>query len=387
MSPLQINPNRLHLPLLPTLDFQDAGDGINALGNSSFVLAEPLLTPPPDPKMQDAASAPNRLAGLGNLLQTSDHIPGQSNISPGKIFTGSQGSYEIVKEIGSGGFGDVFLANVKDPRIAMPDQLAVKVFNYQGANMVTALERFKRELKILQSIEHKNIVKVFDNGVTEDGKPFIGMEYINGKSLQKKLDEGARIPIDQIVKIAMDVCDALDYLHTKTYTQIVHRDVKPANIMVTQDKKTFLMDVGIAKCEEESTLTRSGDVQPGTAFFMAPEQLQPNSKVDSRSDLFSLGATLYVLSTGQLPFKSSDNNFFVLSHIINTHPPTEPRELNSEIPLQFSTLIIDLLEKNPTKRGEKFKNEGALGVRKQLAIIHSFTRPRSGPRPRSSEAA
>jgi tRNA A-37 threonylcarbamoyl transferase component Bud32 len=258
--------------------------------------------------------------------------------SPNKL-----GRYEVVEEIGKGAMGVVYLA--KDPLIGR--LVALKTFRVgyaaQDEEMQQFRERFIREAQSAGILSHPNIVTIHDVVVaSEEGVTFIAMEYVRGTNLKELLQGAAPLETEFAVDIGAQVADALDFAHTKG---VVHRDVKPANILITADRRVKIADFGIARLNT-SNLTFDGQLL-GTPNYMAPEQIQ-GKEVDHRADIFSLGVVLYEMLTRKKPF--SGENMTVVTHRIVHEPFTPPEELVPDLPEGLRAVLRRALEKDPERR-------------------------------------
>ncbi|MFY9730200.1 MAG: serine/threonine-protein kinase, partial [Candidatus Acidiferrales bacterium] len=218
------------------------------------------------------------------------------------------GRYEIQGELGSGAMGIVYRA--EDPRLGRP--VALKTTNAEVAGNPDLLKRFYREAQAAAKLTHPNIVTIYEIDEA-NGVPFIAMEFLEGASIQKVIADRSDIPILKKVQIVIDTCKGLDYAHQHG---IVHRDVKPGNIVVLNNGQVKIVDFGIARVGV-SSMTRTGVVL-GTVMYMSPEQVQGQT-VDARSDVFSLGVVLYELLTYQTPFPGDDVPS-ILYKILNEPP-------------------------------------------------------------------
>ena len=260
------------------------------------------------------------------------------------------GRYEVIKELGHGAMGTVYLG--KDPKINR--EVAIKTLRYdeiEDAQLKEIKERFFREAEAAGNLSHPNIVTIYDVG--EDmGVAYLAMELLEGKDLAEYCDKKKLFPMKKVMKIAASVADALAYAHENG---VVHRDIKPPNIMIQSSGEIKVADFGIARVMDSSKTTTG--VILGTPSYMSPEQISAK-KVDGRSDLFSLGVVFYELLTGERPFKG--DSFAALMYSIANTPHKSARKVLPEIPASVSSIIDKLLEKNLTKRyksGKQVSND------------------------------
>lgn len=248
------------------------------------------------------------------------------------------GNCQILEEIGSGGMATVYRA-VQEP---LGRVVAIKALKPSIAIDSQFARRFAREAHFMASLQHENILHVYDL-LRQDGSLFIVMEYVEGIDLFDLLERRRVLPIDVAALIALSVARALDYAH---FRGIVHRDVKPANVMLSRKGEVKLMDFGIARAETSVDLTESG-TGVGTPSYMSPEQIL-GDKLDFRSDLFSLGIVLYQMVTGQKPFVEDDAH--TVMHKIRLDRYASPRKLNPKVPRALEQIMARCMEKSPARR-------------------------------------
>lgn len=248
------------------------------------------------------------------------------------------GRYELVGELGRGAMGVVYKAT--DPNIGRPVALKTMRLDVHGLESADLMRRFKNEARAAGLLNHPNIVTIYDAGEL-DGIFYIAMEYLEGTTLQELLAQRRVLEPAEAIKFAREICKGLDYAHSHG---IVHRDVKPANIMITRSGAVKIMDFGIAKAG--GSMTGTSQVL-GTPNYMAPEQVKGKS-LDGRSDLFSLGVILYEMLVGEKPF-DGQNVTTVIYKIVNENP-IPPRELDASIPASLSELVLKALAKAPDDR-------------------------------------
>ena len=248
------------------------------------------------------------------------------------------GRYEIVGELGRGAMGVVYKA--LDPTIGRTVALKTMRLDVHGLDAEEMVRRFQNEARAAGVLNHPNIVTIYDAG-EEDGIFYIAMEFIEGTTLHELLAEKHVLPTDEVVQISRQICRGLDYAHSNG---IVHRDVKPANIMLTPNGTVKIMDFGIAKSGGQ--VTNTGQVL-GTPNYMAPEQVK-GRPLDGRSDLFSLGVILYEMLTGEKPFVGQ-NVTTIIYKIVNETPIT-PRDLDVTVHPGLNAIVTKALAKAPDDR-------------------------------------
>src|SRR5256714_8809686 len=253
--------------------------------------------------------------------------------SPQKI-----GRYEIVGELGKGAMGLVYKA--RDPMIGRTVAMKTMRMDVHGMESDEMLKRFQNEARAAGVLNHANIVTSYDAG-EQEGLFYIAMEFIEGVTLHSLITQNRVLGVEQILDVSRQVCAGLDVAHSHG---VVHRDVKPANIMITPDKTVKIMDFGIAKAG--GGLTSAGQVL-GTPNYMSPEQVK-GKVLDGRSDLFSFGVILYEMVTGEKPF-TGQNVTTIIYKIVNENP-IPPRELDVTIHPGLSAVITRALAKSPDER-------------------------------------
>lgn len=248
------------------------------------------------------------------------------------------GSYRIVDKLGEGGMGVVYKAiDTQLDRV-----VAVKALSPEFSANATLLERFRREARAQAQLNHPNLATLYAL-LVQDGAAYMVMEFVNGETFYDMLLRRGVIPAEEICPLFRQALAGIGYAHR---LGIIHRDIKPSNLMLNQEGVVKVMDFGLAKVAGNHAVTRTG-VRLGTAYYMSPEQVLVKP-VDGRSDIYSLGATLYEMLTGQAPF-DAESEFEILNDHVNT-PPPPPTRLRSQIPPGTENAVLKALAKNPEDR-------------------------------------
>jgi len=248
------------------------------------------------------------------------------------------GTYKIVAAIGSGGMGEVFqVEHLITQRVE-----SMKILASEGSSTPEHGQRFLREIQLQARLSHPNIAAVH-NAFWENGHLVMIMELIQGHSLRSLLERG-RLPLPVTLDYACQALAALDYAHT---FGVVHRDVSPSNMIVSEDGTLKLMDFGLAKSSQDLRITQSGTLV-GSLHYTSPEQVRGRTKIDARSDIYSLGAVLFEMATGSKPFQSENPFTLMLAHV--EQPPPRPIEVDPAMPPALNEILLKALEKDPEKR-------------------------------------
>ncbi len=246
--------------------------------------------------------------------------------------------YELIEKIGEGGMAVVYKAKCR----LLNRYVAVKILKEEYTTNFEFMDKFRKEAAATASFSHNNIVNVFDVGV--EGKyNYIVMELVNGKTLKKVIHEKGNLPYEEVISIGIQIAKALECAHRNG---IIHRDIKPHNILVTEDGTVKVTDFGIAKASNTDTITHTSKVI-GSAHYFSPEQAK-GKVVDFRTDIYSFGIVLYEMATGKLPFDGDSPVSIALKHI--QEPVIPPSAINYNIPVGLSNLIMKAIEKDPIKR-------------------------------------
>lgn len=247
--------------------------------------------------------------------------------------------YEILEEIGEGGMAKVYKAKCH----LLNRIVAIKILRPEFAADEDFVKKFRRESQAAASLSHPNIVSIYDVG-QEGDIYYIVMEYINGHTLKKLISEnGGPLEVKRAIEIARQVCKALDHAHKN---RIIHRDIKPQNILVTEEDVAKVTDFGIARAANGSTITYTGDVV-GTAYYFSPEQAK-GGIVDERTDIYSLGIVLYEMLTGKVPFEGDSPISVALKHIQEEIIP--PSRLNEKVPKELDQIVLKATQKDVNLR-------------------------------------
>jgi serine/threonine protein kinase len=245
--------------------------------------------------------------------------------------------YKIMEKLGQGGMGVVYLA--QDTKLDR--KVAIKFLPHSISITPEEKERFKIEARASAALSHPNIATIY--AIEEcDGQAFIVMEYIDGQELKEKIKSGP-LPLPDIMSIAFQIAEGLEASHK---AEVIHRDIKSQNIMITNDEKVKIMDFGLAKIKGSSQLTKVG-ATVGTVSYMAPEQMQ-GGNIDEGADIFSFGVILFELLTGAMPFRGEHEAAIMYS--IQNEDPLSIQDLRPDAPKSLIKIVLKMLEKDPQKR-------------------------------------
>lgn len=264
------------------------------------------------------------------------------------------GRYELLEKIGEGGMSYVYKARCR----TLDRMVAVKILKSEYLNDSGFIDKFNTEALAAAQLSHPNIVNIFDVG-QQDDIYYIVMEYVEGKTLKELIEEEAPLEVEKAIDIAIMICDGIHHAHSKG---IIHRDIKPHNILVTRDGMVKVADFGIAQAISKKTITFGGDII-GSVHYIAPEQAKGET-ISPATDIYSLGCVLYEMLTARMPFDAESPITVALKHIHDK--PVEPVNFNSSIPASLQNIILKAMEKNSASR---FSN--AEQMREALLDIHS----------------
>ncbi|GEM_PF-143901 len=309
-----------------------------APGSDSSAPTLPLIRVSPSdlPTLAEGASPTPRTGPPG--ARTRAHEPG---LEAGAVLAGR---YEILQTLGEGGMGAVYKAR----DLAVDRLVALKVIRPELAKQPAIIERFKQELRLSQRVTHRNVIRIYDLGEAE-GMKFITMEFIEGQDLRSLIRERKKLPPEESVAIMEQICLALDAAHA---VGVIHRDLKPQNVMLDQTGRVLVMDFGLARTLEGDGMTQTGALV-GTMEYMSPEQALAK-ELDQRSDLFSAGLIFYELLSGQMPYRAESA---LASLIRRTQERAKPiSEHDALIPQNLSNIVSKCLEREPGARYQSAKD-------------------------------
>jgi len=254
--------------------------------------------------------------------------PAELRTDPRRLEGRRLGNYEILREIGRGGMGTVYLARRSDG--LFEQQVAIKVVTPESAGR-EVIERFEQERAILASLQHPNIARLYDAGSTEEGWPYFVMEYVEGKPIDQWCDD-RKLNISERIRLFRAVCEAVQFA---LQHRVIHRDLKPANVLVTEQGTVKLLDFGIAKlvsvdADQKTALATRTGARLMTPEYASPEQVRAE-EITPLSDLYSLGVILYELVTGRRPYRLKSRIFHEIVRVVCEEPPTRPSSVVTEI--------------------------------------------------------
>jgi len=287
--------------------------------------------------MQTSGGAPTQRL---DSVPTAVRAVGGDQLRPGAIFAGR---YDIKEILGAGGMGVVYRAFDRE----LQEPVAIKTLKPEAMAGGAALDRFKQEIRLARKIAHRNVVRTYDLG-EQNGMYYLTMEYVEGTSLKQLIVSRGKLPVEVTLTVGKQLCRALEVAHAEG---VIHRDIKPQNIVVEPNGFLKVMDFGIARLANPPKgkgLTEAGTAI-GTPDYMSPEQLS-GLELDPRSDLYAAGVVLFECLTGRLPFEAETTWALVAKHL--EEEPPDPRTTNPDVPGALAVVILKAMAKDPKKRFE-----------------------------------
>ena len=269
--------------------------------------------------------------------------------------------YEILGLIGAGGMGNVYKARDRE----LSELCALKVLRPEIAHDARALDAFRREVRLARRVTHPNVARVYDIG-ERGGDKILTMELVEGEALSALIARERRLGVARAVEIAVALCAGLDAAHA---AGVVHRDLKPDNVLLEVGGRVVITDFGIARSEKGDPRVTQGIV--GTPAYMAPEQIEATTVADARADLYALGIILYEMVTGELPFEGA--TIFAMAAARLLRPPPDPRKRRPDLPERFAAIVLRCLARSPDDR---FPSAAAVSV-----ALGALTLPQPSPQP------
>lgn len=288
----------------------------------------------------DATVVPNRPAAAKRETMSSKSSDTASENAPKKSGTTSLGKYKLVKRLGKGGMGEVFLG--EDTKLGR--KAAIKVLSKALAGREDFVARFYKEARAMARVTHDNAVSVYD--VDQDQNiHYVAMEFIDGQSMQKWMDAKGTLSVGDAIHVTLRCAEALQFAHGQN---LIHRDIKPDNIMLTSKGKVKVADFGLAKATDEDLSMTASGTGLGTPYYMAPEQARNAKHVDNRADIYALGVTLYYFLTGKLPFTGGSTVDVITAKEKGRFESA--RKLNPHVPDRLDLMIAKMMDKDPERR-------------------------------------
>ena len=326
---------------------------------------------PPDSSFCRKCATPLPSAEELVLTQTKTLVMPPAELERGTTFAGR---YEVIEELGKGGMGKVY--KVFDTKIK--EVVALKLIRPEISTDAKTIERFNNELRLARKISHRHVCRMYDLG-EEGTSHFITMEYVPGEDLKRFIKRSEQLTVGKAVSIAKQICEGLAEAH---HLGVIHRDLKPQNIMIDADGNTRIMDFGIARFLEGEGVTTQG-VLIGTPDYMSPEQTEMEG-VDQRSDIYALGIILFEMVTGRVPFEGKTPISIAMKH--KSEPPPDPRNLNPQVTDDLSQVILKCMQKEKRDRYQSAEELLAdlKNIEEGLPTTEKIV-PAAEPRPQTSK--
>src|SRR5712691_703473 len=296
--------------------------------------------------LSEAGLTIERAAVAATDLSGAAHSPPRSTPSPRRSPSGASladdtdlnARYHIVRQLGEGGMGEVYLAYDRE----LDREVTLKLIRTDLTKHPAIMERFRREIQLATRITHKNVLRVYDLGEA-NGLKFLSMQYVDGEDLSAVLRREGRPPLPRVIELFRQICEGLAAAHEQG---VIHRDLKPQNIMIDGHGRVLITDFGLAKSLEQVSLTEAGKII-GTPHYMSPEQVK-GVPLDQRSDIYSLGIMLYEMLTGIVPFSGGSAYEVMIQRIQRT--PRPATDHNPKIPPYLMKILQRCLETDPNLR-------------------------------------
>jgi len=332
--------------------------GSDDLGDTNLSPPGPVSTPKPAAaRTPVAAAAPSGSKGVAGAKASNGgkDVASEADSKKPKKVT-QVGDFRIEKKLGQGGMGTVFLAT----QVSLDRKVALKTLSPEFAKKQDFVKRFLREARSMARLQHPNVVQVYAAD-SAGGVNYAAIEFIDGRSMQGWMNELKQLDVGDALHVVLVCADALKHAHDQN---MIHRDIKPDNILVTSKGVVKVADFGLAKAlDEDVSMTQSG-TGLGTPLYMAPEQARNAKHVDKRTDIYALGSTLYYFLTGKLPFTGENTLELIVAKEKGTFP--HARKLNPQIPERLDLMIDKMLMKDPNHRyadcADIMRDLGGLGL-------------------------
>lgn len=255
------------------------------------------------------------------------------------------GQYQIIEEVGKGGMATVYKAYHSE----LDRHVAIKVMDADMSKEKGFIERFKREARVIARLDNPHIVPVY--GYDEyHGQPYLVLKYIDGQTLRDRM-KNTSLPTEEVLEYVKSVGDGLQYAHNRG---ILHRDVKPSNVLISSDGNTYLTDFGLAKVIKEGTSITTGDVILGTPYYISPEQAKNSEHLDEGTDIYSFGVMIYEMVVGRVPYESDTPISVIEDHIYT--PVPLPTSFQPGLPLEIEQVLLKTLAKERQERYDTVTN-------------------------------
>jgi eukaryotic-like serine/threonine-protein kinase len=299
----------------------------------------PLSTDDKDRDAANAANAANANTVIADGPSTPSLVPSITPSSPGSAVERLGGRYELLGLLGVGGMGSVYRAR----DLELDELVALKMLSRELVDTPGVLARFRQEVKLARRVTHHNVARTFDIGVHE-GQQFLTMELVEGESLARVLERNRVLPVRRIIDIARPICAGLAAAHD---AHVVHRDLKPDNVLIAKDGRVVITDFGIARVFASVPVKTQG-LPIGTPAYMAPEQVEGAADIDARADIYALGAMLFEMVTGTRAWEGESVIAVAAARLLK--PPPDPRDRRKDVPDAVASMILKCMQRKPADR-------------------------------------